>query len=237
MTLPNVFVRLRRMDLRQTLRQRILYRDADLLVVDKPAGLPTQATLDPKRPHLYGLLCEMEKQERGDEAYLGLHHRLDRDTSGVIAFTCSRRANAGLAEQVSRHQLEKVYVAVCARPRQAPPDSWDVRNHLRKFPHPKAHMRAVQAGGDLAETAFRVLQRGVHFDLVEARPRTGRMHQIRVHLSDSGHPICGDFLYAAKAISSLSPRILLHALELHLKHPVSGQSMTFRADLPKEFTV
>ena len=199
-------------------------------MIDKPAGLPSQATRDPSRSHAYGAVLARERAARGRAAYAGLHHRLDRDTSGVLAFTRSRRANKGFAEQVSGHGINKVYLALALG--SPPADEWAQRDHLRKIPGPVSRVRSVRSGGDAAETAFRVVHRLDGAALIEARPRTGRMHQIRVHLAEAGLPIAGDALYGGKGAA---PRALLHARRLEFEHPVTRAPLALETPMPDDF--
>lgn len=217
----------------------ILFEDEDLIAINKPAGLPSQATLDPGRNNLHRSV-ETYLKSQGGEGYAGLHQRLDRETSGVLVLTKSRRANKGLADQISGHRVVKIYNAITAAPLKEHPLEWSVRNHLRKQDGRKDKTRAMRmeatlSGGDLAETEFRCLRQGKKAWFVEARPHTGRMHQIRVHLADSGLPILGDPLYAARGLVRRAPRCLLHARELHLTHPITGEALRFEAPLPKDF--
>ncbi len=217
--------------------EAVVFEDDDLIAIDKPAGLPTQPTVDARRHNLLRAV-EDHLRARGGEPYAGLHHRLDRETSGVIVFAKSRRANKGLAEQIAGHRIMKTYVAITAPPREPLADaSWRVRNFLRKSDDGRrAKMTATRSGGALAETGFTVLTRRARGWLIEARPLTGRMHQIRVHLADSGLPILGDALYAAPALARRAPRCMLHAKTLALRHPVTGAELRLEARLPDDFT-
>ena len=217
------------------IEERILFSDSDLLVINKPAGLPSQASRDPTRYHAYGAAIAWAKRSGNDDAYVGMHQRLDRETSGVLFFTRSRAANKSAATQTSRHLLNKVYLAVVFGEPEA--DTWNVQDKL-KLEHGKhPRMRKVESGGDSAESSFKVLKRANGIALIEARPRTGRMHQIRVHLAGSGHPILGDWLYAGANIKAgrAAKRTLLHAASLEMWHPISGKPMRFEAPVPPDF--
>jgi 23S rRNA pseudouridine955/2504/2580 synthase len=212
----------------------ILFEDGDLIAVNKPAGLPSQATLDPKRHHLLRAI-EMYLAKSSRAPYAGLHHRLDRDTSGVIVLTKSKRANKGLAEQVSEHQMRKTYVAISGLfPTSPTEDEWVVKNHLKKSHRIKGKMETVRSGGDYAETRFVRLQNLTESVLIRAEPHTGRMHQIRIHLSGCALPILGDPMYGTRATFRRAPRTMLHAWKLQLKHPVSGKDLELSAELPKD---
>jgi RluA family pseudouridine synthase len=199
---------------------RLLFEDEDLIAVNKPSGLPSQPTLDPKRPHLVQAI-EVYLQTRNPTVpiYVGQHHRLDVQTTGVMVFTKSKRANKGL------------YWALVAPAFEQP--EWSVRNHLATDKNDKSRMHAVHSGGDRAETLFRNLGSSTkRAGLIEARPRTGRRHQIRVHLADLGHPIVGDHHYGSTADAS---RVMLHAKSLSILHPISLQRLELVAPIPADF--
>ena len=222
--------------------ERILFEDEWLIVVDKPAGLPTQPTLDAKRASVFGTLQGFLAQRDGRETYLGLHHRLDRDTSGVVLFTKDRRANAATAALFSGKTAQKTYLALAV----AGPDcaeAWRVENYLGVVGRVgKAEkFGAVRSGGDPAQTSFRVIERPAGALLVEAQPHTGRTHQIRVHLAEGGHPICGDALYggplqlrAPNGCPVAVPRTMLHAARLEFPHPVTGATVVVASPMPAD---
>jgi 23S rRNA pseudouridine1911/1915/1917 synthase len=200
---------------------RFLYRDAFLLAVDKPAGLPMHATADASRPNLYDVVKAQLRSE-GGEPYLGLHQRLDRDTSGVVLFTLDPAANAGLARAFETGEgVAKTYHALCARPAHRLPERWRVTGPL---------------GGDgpQADTAFRVLRALHGAVLVEARPSTGRKHQIRIQLAQRGLPILGDRRYGGRHDGG-EPRVMLHAHRLELAHPVTGLPLAVTSPYPADF--
>ncbi len=215
----------------------ILYEDADLIVVDKPAGLPTQPTLDDARDHLVAAVKRfLARRNGGVDPYLGLHHRLDRDTSGVVLFTKRREANAGAARLFAEHLAEKTYLAWVVVGREPPPEAWEVRNYLGRVGREgkRARFGAVRSGGDSAHTLFRVLERHGSHALVEARPRTGRTHQIRVHLSEGGWPIAGDDIYCTRA-SRPARRLMLHAWRLTFPHPITRDTVSVESPPPRDF--
>lgn len=208
---------------------KFLYEDEDLLAVDKPAGLAMHANLDPKRPHLVQLV-QMHLQERGLDTYLGIHQRLDLETSGVVVFTRSTRANPGIARQFEGREVRKTYHALTILPRTAPPQEWRETRPLTD-PARKGGPMRVGVGGQAAETGFRLLRTLPHALLVEARPLTGRKHQIRAHLAASGMPLLGDVLYGGPK----GPRAMLHAHRLELVHPVTGEPLVLESPYPEDF--
>ncbi len=223
--------------------ERILFEDRWLIIVDKPPGLPTQPTLDAARASVFGTLKAFLSARAGTDAYLGLHHRLDRDTSGVLLFTKDQKANAGVTALFAGREAQKTYVALAAAG-AAGPAEWEVENHLGVVGRvgKASKFGAVRSGGDPASTSFRVLERLGSSLLVEAQPHTGRTHQIRVHLAEGGHPIYGDGLYggwmqlkAAGGAFVPVPRVLLHAARLRFPHPVTGETIEVQSAVPEDF--
>lgn len=217
----------------------ILFEDEWLIAVNKPAGLPTQPTVDEARSNLYAAVKKyLAKREGVAEAYVGLHHRLDRDTSGVVIFTKQKDANLGVAEAFAKHSAQKTYLALVERPEKLPPREWIVKNFLAKEraapgrPSARNRYASVRSGGDVAETAFTLREEFARGLLVEARPKTGRTHQIRVHLSEAGLPIWGDLTYGSRERDS---RTLLHAANLTFPHPITKVKTSIQSPLPEDF--
>jgi RluA family pseudouridine synthase len=221
----------------------VLFRDDVLLAVDKPPGLPTHATADPSRP---SLVAHVQRYLRalGRGAYVGVHQRLDRDTSGVVLFATDERANAGLARAFEERRVEKTYVALVARPPVVPVGPLLVRTPVT----PRVRRNASTAGdepvagrhgsarnesGTPAETEIVVREVLADALLVEARPRTGRRHQIRVHVAQEGMPVLGDAVYGDAG--ERAPRLMLHARRLALAHPVTGELLVIESPLPEDF--
>lgn len=204
----------------------ILYVDACLLVLNKPAGLPVLPDgWEPDAPYLVKLL----EPEYGR---IWVVHRLDKITSGAMVFARTVEAHRALNIQFERHEAQKVYHAIIAgAPR------WE--EHVAKHPlranvgHNHRTVVDTKRGKD-AETRFKIIQREQAWALVEALPQTGRTHQIRVHLAALGHPILGDVLYGAPPTDIIA-RPALHALSLTFTHPESGERLTFTAPYPQDF--
>lgn len=222
---------------------RILFEDQWLIAVNKPSGLPTQPTLDPLRPNLFGLVQTLlSEREQNPDAYVGLHHRLDRDTSGVVLFTKREDANKGVAELFSEHHIRKSYHAISWRApggrALATGDEFTIENYLGLVSERsgKKCYGAVSSGGDLAITDFRVIEAFRDGVWLEAKPETGRTHQIRAHLSEELFPIFGDELYFPAGIRPIlpPPRLMLHAHLLQFDHPVTGDPIRIEAPLPEE---
>jgi 23S rRNA pseudouridine1911/1915/1917 synthase len=208
-------------------RSRLLHADAHLAAVDKPAGVPAQPTLTTDR----GTLPELVSALLGGP--VTLVHRLDRDTSGVTVFARTPEAAAALAEAFRTGTPEKTYLALCARAPSPPEGRIDAP--LGKDPG-RAGLRRVDPAGDAAATRYRTLRASDLAALVEARPETGRTHQIRVHLAHLGAPLLGDARYGGpRRVGEVSiPRVLLHARRLELEHPVTRERLVFEAAVPED---
>ena len=231
----------------------VLYEDEDLIAVNKPAFLPTEETIvgGEKRDCLHAAVVRYlwVKSALRNPPYVGIMHRLDRETSGVILFTKTRAVNAAVHEMFEKRAVQKIYRAVCTISektgrtqeslRLEEDSTFFVENHIGRI-SPKS-VRAkwgellAERGGLYARTDFTVLERtvigGNPVVQIEARPLTGRTHQIRVHLASIGLPILGDALYGASEYT----RTMLHAQSLTFQHPVSGKAITVSAPLPNEF--
>ncbi len=209
-------------------RSRLLYSDADIAAVDKPAGIAAQATLTSDR----GTLPDLVAALLGGPAILV--HRLDRETSGVTVFARSKAAAAALAEAFRSGVPEKTYLALCGR---APsPPAGRIAEPLGKDPK-RAGLRLVDPRGEAAATRYRTLREGPLAALVEARPETGRTHQVRVHLAHLGASLLGDPRYGgARRVGEVAiPRVMLHAARLEIPHPVTGATLVFEASPPADF--
>jgi 23S rRNA pseudouridine1911/1915/1917 synthase len=238
------------LDLKFAMSERdILFEDDFLIAINKPSGLPTQPTVDEARINLYAAVKNyLAKRDNIRQPYLGLHQRLDKETSGVILFTKRREANAKIADSFTNHQIRKVYQAITRQPSNSSiPNMWSVENYLGRIPSDKGKISkygAVKRDGSFAHTDFRLIE---DLDIalwIEAYPKTGRTHQIRVHLSEYGIPILGDTLYArkdtalrgAKDVSKgLANRLMLHASSLTFIHPIDGRELTITSPLPHDF--
>ncbi|MEP7366477.1 MAG: pseudouridine synthase, partial [Acidobacteriota bacterium] len=194
----------------------LLHEDEHLLVVCKPAGWNTHAPAPFAGEGLY----EWLRHRKPRWASLSILHRLDKETSGVIVFGKTPLANRSLTEQFTRRLVRKKYRLVTDRPvaRQNFTVASDIARAGERY--------ASRAGGEPAETIFRVINTTGQLTEVEAEPRTGRTHQIRVHAAESGFPILGDTLYGGAAAA----RLHLHSCELSFAHPATGEAVTFRAD-------
>jgi len=204
----------------------IIYEDDDLLVIDKPAGvLPhSKGNFNPEATVASFIQGRSKKLGDGRD---GIVHRLDRATSGVMIVAKSPEAQAFLQKEFASRRAHKTYVAIIEghlKPVEAVIDMPIERN-----PKKPSTFR-VGSNGKPAQTTYKALKSVANYDLVELKPRTGRTHQIRVHMSKMGHPIVGDTLY--KGI--VADRLFLHAAELKIKLP-TGEQKTFSSIMPKLF--
>lgn len=208
----------------------ILFEDQDLIAVDKPCFVSTHAPDASLRDDAHSRLT-LYLEERGEKnPYLGIHQRLDRDTSGVLVFTRRKEANRGMAEQFEGRKVKKTYVAAVSGLRG--PDRGVLRHKLA--PGRDGAMRALPANareGQEAITRYRVIERRGERALLELQPETGRTHQLRVQLAAMGAPIAGDPMYGGAPAT----RLLLHATELALRHPASGKSLVLKTSPPPSF--
>lgn len=204
----------------------IVYQDQHILVIDKPAGIPVLPDgWEKDAPYLVKLL----------EAEFGkvwIVHRLDKITSGVMVFARDAETHRALNIQFEKHEAEKTYHAILeGNPK------WEEKTakySLRANVGHKHRTMVDDKNGKPSETRFRILKRYQAAALVEAKPVTGRTHQVRVHAYALGHPLLGDVLYGGRE-SNIIPRPALHALSLSIMHPHTNERMSFTAEYPQDF--
>jgi 23S rRNA pseudouridine955/2504/2580 synthase len=217
---------------------KIVFEDTHLLVIDKPAGVAVHGGSGVS----YGVI-EQLRASRPDAKFLELVHRLDRETSGLLLLAKKRTALTNLHEQMRDGVTDKRYLTLVYG------DWKNARQHIKlplhKFSTPDGERRVVvQAGGQEAHTVFNLLRKWEKFALLEAELKTGRTHQIRVHLASSGFPIAGDEKYGDFALNKQLQkadesrgalrRMFLHAYQITFTHPDTGKEMTLKAALPAE---
>jgi 23S rRNA pseudouridine1911/1915/1917 synthase len=231
----------------QDLPLDVVFEDEHLVVVNKAAGM----VVHPAPGHRTGTLVNAllfhvrDLSGVGGRLRPGIVHRLDRDTSGLLVAAKTDAAHLGLADALRKRKVKRIYLAA----------AW---GHLSESPmtidapigrdRKDRKLMAVSESGRAAVTRVRVRERWIRADLLDVALRTGRTHQIRVHLAHIGHPVVGDPLYGsgwergmggperawAKELARRTPRLFLHAAELGFEHPVSGASMRFHAPLPPD---
>lgn len=233
----------------------IIYEDASLVVVNKPAGMvvhpgrgSSKGTLAAALQFHFDQLSDVAGRHRP-----GIVHRLDRDTTGVILIAKDNQVHQKIAAQFERREVRKEYHAIVRGCPQL--DSDYIRTYMTTHPKVRERMMVCPRGGDAREavTFYRTAERLGRYSLMELHPRTGRTHQLRVHMLHLGHPIIADRLYvgvgefrqsdlhgsSARNVNA-SDRVLiarqaLHAFRLTIQHPVSGESMCFEAPWPDDF--
>ena len=201
----------------------ILHEDAEVLLVDKPSGL---LSVPGKGEHLADCLLRRVQDVFPDAL---LVHRLDRDTSGVMIFALTAHAQRHLGLQFEKRMTKKTYVA---RVWGVPAEKTGTVDLplIVDWPNRPRQMVCHQTGKP-AQTDWRVLKTEGETSRVRLNPRTGRSHQLRVHMKAIGHPILGDPFYATGQARDY-PRLMLHSEELRFKHPQGGRSVKIRAPVP-----
>lgn len=233
----------------QAIPLTILHEDADLIVIDKPAGL----VVHPAPGNLDGTLVNALLAHAGDdlpgiggEKRPGIVHRLDKDTSGVMVVAKTEIAHRRLSEAFATRDLDRSYIALAWGLPSAP--EGEISAPIGRHPADRKRMAVVERGGKTATTRYRVLQAwGTGCALISCRLLTGRTHQIRVHLAHLGHPIVGDPVYLRRPPASARtlperqreallafPRQALHAESLSFKHPVTGKILAFHTPPPAD---
>jgi 23S rRNA pseudouridine1911/1915/1917 synthase len=219
----------------------IVYEDDDLVVVNKPAGMVVHVGAGVKSGTLVNaLLHHISKLSGGGgEHRPGIVHRLDKMTSGLLIVAKNDLAHRILAEQFKARLVQKTYIALVHG--KVATSSGTMVNSVGRDPHRRIRMKAGGIGAREALTEYRVTQRFSHFTLLEARPHTGRTHQIRVHFAALGHPVVGDTLYGAPAKITLGGKVrktlernFLHAAAIEFRHPKSGNLLSLEGPLPRE---
>jgi 23S rRNA pseudouridine955/2504/2580 synthase len=209
----------------------IVFEDADLLVLDKPAGVAVHGGSGVS----FGVI-ESLRAARPQARLLELAHRLDRDTSGLLIVAKKRSALVELHRMLREGEIEKVYLALA----KGKLEGRTLSQPLHKYVNAKGERRvSVKEGGMAAETRVKALKVSSEFSFVEIRLLTGRTHQIRVHLAHAGHPVLGDGKYGDFELNHRLEkrgvrRLFLHASRLAFAHPVAKQMIELEAPLPAE---
>ena len=212
----------------------VVYEDADIIVINKQRGM----VVHPAPGNTSGTLVNALLGRCGDLSDIngtvrpGIVHRIDKDTTGLICVAKNNKAHLALSEQLKDHSMARVYYAVTeGRPKVT---EGTVDMPIGRSPGDRKKMAARVKGGREAVTFFRVLEENAGFALLRVRLKTGRTHQIRVHLSAIGYPVVGDPLYGRRNDRGQKGQ-LLHAGLLTLRHPSTGEMMTFRGEPPADF--
>lgn len=218
----------------------IRHEDEHLLVVEKPSGRVTQPGVGHQHDTLLnGLYAKYERRlsQLGEPRDHGLVHRLDRETSGLLVIALSHHAYDALRAAFESRTIRKFYWAVVKKAPTEPkgvirlPIEESVR---RKDRYTSVKRAKIGSDGKPALTAYRLLAESPYAALIEARPITGRMHQIRVHMNAINAPVLGDDLYAPPTLKNSAPRLALHAHRLAFEHPVTGEAIDIRSPWPRD---
>ena len=214
----------------------IVYEDSDILIINKPQGM----VVHPANGHYEHTLVNAILHHCHDLSGIngvmrpGIVHRIDKDTSGLICVAKNDKAHLSLAEQLKDHTMARTYVALVKG--VIAENTGEINLPIGRDPHNRQKMAVTRSNSKEAITYFKVLQRFSDHTLVECHLKTGRTHQIRVHLSYIGYPVEGDPLYSGRKYDTLYKNgQLLVAVGLKLIHPSSNKEMEFKIDLPDYF--
>jgi 23S rRNA pseudouridine1911/1915/1917 synthase len=215
----------------------IVFEDADIIVVNKPKGMVTH----PAPGHYQGTLVNAllhhtpHLASQGAPLRPGIVHRLDKDTSGLLVIAKSDRAYLDLIKQFKNRQVEKTYVALVHG--IVKNDNGVIEENIGRHPVHRKKMAVIKGTSRSrpAVSEYKVLERFKDTTLVEVKIKTGRTHQIRVHLSHIGHPLVGDPTYGKKENGVGIIGQMLHAQKLSFIHPITGKKVAFESQLPEEF--
>jgi 23S rRNA pseudouridine1911/1915/1917 synthase len=213
----------------------VIYRDSDIAVIDKPAGLVVHPAPGHERGTLANALMAAFPNAAGvaPSERPGIVHRLDRDTSGLIAVALSPRGQASLRRQIASREALRQYVALVQGTPH--PDRGIIDAPIGRDRNDRKRMAAHGVAARAARTEYRVLERLDGLALIEATLQTGRTHQIRVHLAAIGHPVAGDVTYHGPRLAGLD-RQFLHAARLQIRVPESGDVISLESPLPGDLS-
>ena len=212
----------------------ILYEDRDIIVINKARGMVVHPAAGVTSGTLVNALlfhCEDLSGING-EIRPGIVHRLDKDTSGVMVAAKNDKAHLDLAEQISTKSAHRLYIAVVHG--NIKEEAGIIKGDIGRHPVDRKRMAIVQENGKPAVTHFKVLERFGDYTVVECRLETGRTHQIRVHMTSIGHPLVNDPQYGSRKTPFGIKGQALHSRCLVLRHPATGQEMSFEATLPED---
>lgn len=214
----------------------IIFEDEYLIALDKPAGM----VVHPGPGHSTGTLVNAllhhctHLSGIGGVERPGIVHRLDKDTSGLVMVAKTEAAHKSLSEQFKNREIHKEYLAIVKGNVKKDRDSIHSAIGRHRIHRKKMDTRA--SNGRDAYTEYQVIHRDESWSYLRLLPRTGRTHQIRVHLASIHHPVIGDTLYGGKSTHHQMKRQALHAHRLELKHPVNGSNLSFCSPLPPDMT-
>ena len=220
---------------------KIIFEDESILILDKPSGwITNSATTTKNQPVLQGWLSKLDYPLSKDKEFRsGIVHRLDKETSGILVAAKTKEAFENLQSQFKERRVEKIYVALVHG--KVEPSEGKIEVPVGRLP--LRHDRfGVLPGGREAETGYKVIgyydTKSEKFTLLKLYPKTGRTHQIRIHLKYIGHPIVSDEFYAGRKTArndrKWSARLFLHAKRISFFHPTDGKELSFESDLSED---
>ena len=213
----------------------IIYEDKDIIVVNKPKGLvvhPANGNPDGTLVNAIMAICKGSLSGIGGEIRPGIVHRLDKDTSGILIIAKNDEAHINLSEQIKNREVKKTYIALVrgfVKENEA-----TINMPIGRSPKDRKKMAVVKNGKN-AITHIKVLERFNNYTLLQVNIETGRTHQIRVHLSEIGYPIVGDYTYSNGKNEFGIVGQCLHAKSLKFRHPITNEEMYLEAELPQYF--
>ncbi len=224
---------------------KVIFQDESLFVIDKPSGwIVNEATTTGNQLVLQSWLSKMDYPLAGSREYRsGIVHRLDKETSGILLVAKTKDAFENLQKQFKERKVEKTYTALVHG--KVEPEVGEIKAPVGRLPWRRDRF-GVLPGGREAITKYKVLsikylvsnKHKKEFSLLELYPKTGRTHQIRIHLKHLGHPIVSDEFYAgrktARADRVWCPRLFLHASSIKFTHPISDQKLEFKSELASD---
>lgn len=213
----------------------IVYEDNDIIVVNKPKGMvvhPANGNLDGTLVNALMSICKDSLSGIGGEIRPGIVHRLDKDTSGLLIIAKNDTAHINMSNQIKNREVKKIYIALVRG--IVGEDEATINMPIGRSTKDRKKM-AVRKDGKEAITHFKVLKRYGKYTLLEIKIDTGRTHQIRVHLSEIGHPVIGDMVYSNGKNEFGVEGQMLHAKSLDFKHPITGKEIHLEAELPNYF--
>ncbi len=215
----------------------IIFEDEYLIALNKPAGI----VVHPAPGHPTGTLvnallhhCE-DLPGIGGVERPGIVHRLDKDTSGLVLVAKTEAAHKNLAAQFKKREIRKEYLAIVKG--NVKKDEGSIHAAIGRHRVYRKKMDTRASNGREASTEYQVMHRCKGWSYLKLWPKTGRTHQIRVHLASIHHPVIGDQLYGGKSAEFKMPRQALHAHKLELKHPITGSNLSFLAPLPQDMEI
>ena len=205
----------------------VLHEDDDIVVINKPPGLLTSTVPHEKRPTAIAFLRDRAGKEN-PRARVGVIHRLDRDASGLLVFSKNPGAYRALKEQFVKHSVKRIYMAVVEG--ELDPREGIIKTRLVEHVDGTVHSTGRGDSGEEAITHYKTIRTDHLISLLRVTLETGKKHQIRAHLSERGHPVLNDPMYAK---GKPTGQLMLCAVELHLNHPRTKKRMRFQIQLPR----